>query len=176
MSRATGKHANMLDYFKDTGLRFVWISVIIFVLDQITKYAIVDSMSLYESNQILPFFNLTYVHNYGAAFSILHDQDGWQRYFLSAVAIIVSAVILWWLKSASKQQILLPVAFSFILGGAIGNVFDRLAHGYVIDFLDFYYHTYHWPAFNVADSAIFIGAFLLIIDIFKNKEEHDSNE
>ncbi len=166
----------MLNYFKQTGLRFVWISLIIFVLDQITKHAIVDGMSLYESIQILPFFNLTYVHNYGAAFSFLYDAGGWQRYFLSAVALIVSAVIIWWLKDASKEQILLPVAFSFILGGALGNVFDRLVYGYVIDFLDFYYGSYHWPAFNVADSAIFIGAALLIIDIFKNKDEDNSHD
>lgn len=170
------KPANMLNYFKQTGLRFVWISLIIFVLDQITKHAIVDGMSLYESIQILPFFNLTYVHNYGAAFSFLYDAGGWQRYFLSAVALIVSAVIIWWLKDASKEQILLPVAFSFILGGALGNVFDRLVYGYVIDFLDFYYGSYHWPAFNVADSAIFIGAALLIIDIFKNKDEDNSHD
>lgn len=166
----------MLNYFKQTGLRFVWISLIIFVLDQITKHAIVDGMSLYESIQILPFFNLTYVHNYGAAFSFLYDAGGWQRYFLSAVALVVSAVIIWWLKDASKEQILLPVAFSFILGGALGNVFDRLVYGYVIDFLDFYYGSYHWPAFNVADSAIFIGAALLIIDIFKNKEADNSHD
>lgn len=170
------KPANMLNFFKQTGLRFVWISLIIFVLDQITKHAIVDGMSLYESIQILPFFNLTYVHNYGAAFSFLYDAGGWQRYFLSAVALIVSAVIIWWLKDASEEQILLPVAFSFILGGALGNVFDRLVYGYVIDFLDFYYGSYHWPAFNVADSAIFIGAALLIIDIFKNKEEDNSHD
>jgi signal peptidase II len=155
---------------KTTGLRFLWISTIIFMFDQWTKYAIVDSMRLYESIQITSFFNLTYVHNYGAAFSFLYDAGGWQVYFLSTVALLVSALILWWLRQATKEQLLLPVAFSFILGGALGNVFDRIMHGYVIDFLDFYYGTYHWPAFNVADSAIFIGAALLIIDMFKNKE------
>lgn len=160
----------MLDLFKTTGLRFIWISMLIFVFDQWSKYAILSSMNLYESIQLTGFFNLTYVHNYGAAFSFLYDAGGWQVYFLSAVALSVSALILWWLRQATKEQLLLPVAFSFILGGALGNVFDRLLHGYVIDFLDFYYGTYHWPAFNVADSAIFIGAALLIIDMFKNKE------
>jgi signal peptidase II len=160
----------MLNLMKTTGLRFLWISTIIFMFDQWTKYAIVDSMRLYESIQITSFFNLTYVHNYGAAFSFLYDAGGWQVYFLSTVALLVSAFILWWLRQATKEQLLLPVAFSFILGGALGNVFDRIMHGYVIDFLDFYYGTYHWPAFNVADSAIFIGAALLIIDMFKNKE------
>jgi signal peptidase II len=160
----------MLSLFKNTGLRFLWISTLIFIFDQWSKQAIVSSMSLYESIQLTSFFNLTYVHNYGAAFSFLYDAGGWQVYFLSAVALSVSALILWWLRQTTKEQLLLPVAFAFILGGALGNVFDRLLHGYVIDFLDFYYGTYHWPAFNVADSAIFIGAALLIIDMFKNKE------
>jgi signal peptidase II len=160
----------MLSLFKNTGLRFLWISTLIFIFDQWSKQAIVSSMSLYESIQLTGFFNLTYLHNYGAAFSFLYDAGGWQVYFLSAVALSVSALILWWLRQTTKEQLLLPVAFAFILGGALGNVFDRLLHGYVIDFLDFYYGTYHWPAFNVADSAIFIGAALLIIDMFKNKE------
>lgn len=164
----------MLKLLRTTGLRFTWISLIAIVLDQVTKQAIVGSMDLYQSIQILPFFNLTYVHNYGAAFSILYDAGGWQRYFLSALALIVSAVIVWWLRQSTKEQVLLPVAFSFILGGALGNVLDRILHGYVIDFLDFYYNTYHWPAFNVADSAIFIGAALLIIDMFVNKETKDN--
>lgn len=160
----------MLSLVRSTGLRFTWISLIIIVLDQWTKQAVVSAMDLYQSIQILPFFNMTYVHNYGAAFSILYDAGGWQRYFLSALALIVSAVIVWWLRQSTKEQLLLPVAFSFILGGALGNVIDRILHGYVIDFLDFYYGSYHWPAFNVADSAIFIGAALLILDMFINKE------
>ena len=166
----------MLDLFKNTGFRLLWISVIIVIADQVTKQAIIDVFSLHESLQITPFFNLTYVRNYGAAFSILYDAGGWQRYFLSAVALLVSALILWWLKQASKEQVLLPTAFCFILGGALGNVLDRIMHGYVIDFLDFYIGNYHWPAFNVADSAIFIGAGLLIIDMFKNKEANEIDE
>ncbi|GLR73022.1 signal peptidase II [Agaribacter marinus] len=161
----------MLNLFKTTGLRFTWISAIALILDQWSKQAVVSSMDLYQSIQILPFFNLTYVHNYGAAFSFLYDAGGWQRYFLSAVALGVSLLILWWLRKSPREQTLLPVSFSFILGGALGNLLDRMLYGYVIDFLDFYYGTYHWPAFNVADSAIFIGAALLIWDMFVNKEE-----
>jgi signal peptidase II len=167
------KFAIMLNLFKNTGLRFTWISIIAVVLDQWSKQAVVQSMALYESIEIVPFFNFTYVHNYGAAFSILYDAGGWQRYFLSAIALGVSGLIVWWLKSTTRDQILLPVAFSFILGGALGNVYDRVMHGYVIDFLDFYYGTSHWPAFNIADSAIFLGAVLLIIDMFINKEAND---
>jgi len=117
------------------------------------------------------FFNFTYVHNYGAAFSFLENAGGWQRWFFTAIAVVVSVVILWWLKQSPRSQKMLPVAFAFILGGALGNVYDRLVHGYVIDFLDFYVNNYHWPAFNIADSAIFIGAALLIIDMFKNGDK-----
>ncbi|QJR82074.1 signal peptidase II [Alteromonas pelagimontana] len=160
----------MRNVLTQTGLRFLWLSAVIFVLDQWSKHAVLDSMQLYQSVQLLPFFNITYVHNYGAAFSFLHDADGWQRWFFTAIAAAVSAVILWWLKQATKSQRLLPIAFSCILGGALGNVYDRLVHGYVIDFLDFYISNWHWPAFNIADSAIFIGAALLIIDMFLHKD------
>jgi signal peptidase II len=163
----------MRDLFTQTGFRFLWIAILGLVLDQYTKYWVLENFVLYESIQITSFFNLTYVRNYGAAFSFLHDAGGWQRYFFTGIAFVVSAVIIWWLKNSPKEHVLLPVAFSFILGGAIGNVIDRLMHGYVVDFLDFYYGTYHWPAFNIADSVIFIGAGLLIIDMFINKEEEN---
>lgn len=165
-----GKHSG-LALFRQTGLRFLWVSLVCFVLDQWTKYAVMDCFSLYQSVQVLPFFNITYVHNYGAAFSFLDSAGGWQRWFFTAIAVGVSGVILWWLKQSTREQTLLPVAFAFILGGALGNVYDRLVHGYVIDFLDFYVNGYHWPAFNIADSAIFIGAALLIIDMFKNGDK-----
>ena len=161
----------MLDLFKNTGLRFLWLAVLAFVLDQWSKQAVLDSIELYQSIQINGFFNLTHVHNYGAAFSFLADSGGWQRWFFTAIALGVSVMILWWLKGTEKKQIMLPVAFSLILGGALGNVYDRIVYGYVIDFLDVYYQQWHWPAFNIADSAIFLGAALLIIDMFKNKDE-----
>ena len=160
----------------DTGLRFLWISAVVVVLDLWSKYEVIGKMALSESSQILPFFNLTYVRNYGAAFSFLHDASGWQRWFFTAIAVGVSAVILWWLKQAGKGQKLLPVAFCFILGGAIGNVYDRLVHGFVIDFLDFYVGQSHWPAFNLADSAIFIGAALLVWDMLTSKDESNASD
>ncbi len=95
---------------------------------------------------------------------------------LLGIAVVVSVVILWWLKQSPRSQKMLPIAFAFILGGALGNVYDRLVHGYVIDFLDFYVNNYHWPAFNIADSAIFIGAALLIIDMIKNGEKREGSE
>lgn len=163
----------MRNLFTQTGLRFTWISLLAFILDQVTKQSVVSSMDLYERIQLTPFLNFTYVHNYGAAFSFLYDAGGWQRYFLSAVALVVSGLIILWLKQTGRKQVLLPVAFAFILGGALGNVYDRIVYGYVIDFIDLYYGTYHWPAFNIADSAIFIGAALLILDMFKNKEANE---
>lgn len=162
----------MLKLFTQTGWRFLWLSLLTLLVDQYTKVLVLDNIELYQSIQLLPFFNLTHVYNYGAAFSFLHDAGGWQRWFFTIIALAVSALLLWWLKQTSKQQVLLPLAFSLILGGAIGNVMDRLAHGYVIDFLVLYYQDWYWPAFNVADSAICMGAVLLIIDMFKNKENN----
>ncbi len=165
----------MLKLFKETGLRFVWLAVVTFVVDQLTKNWVLDHIGLYQAKQILPFFNLTHIYNYGAAFSFLGDASGWQRWFFALIAIVVSLVILWWLKGTKRHQVMLPCAFSLILGGALGNLYDRLVYGYVVDFLDVYYQQWHWPAFNIADSAICVGAFLLIIDILKNKEsaKHD---
>lgn len=171
MLKVRVKNAPMLKLFTQTGWRFLWLSVLILGLDQYTKTLVLEHIEIYQAIQILPFFNLTHVYNYGAAFSFLHDAGGWQRWFFTIIALAVSALVLWWLKQTTKEQTILPVAFSLIIGGAIGNAFDRLVHGYVIDFLVLYYQDWYWPAFNVADSAICIGAFLLIVDMFKNKEE-----
>jgi signal peptidase II len=128
-------------------------------------------MSLYQTIEVIPYFNFTLAYNYGAAFSFLADAGGWQRWFFTGLAAIFSAVIFVWitrLKSTAKLEV---ISLSLILGGAIGNLIDRLIFGYVIDFLDVYYQSYHWPAFNIADSAICIGAVLLILDSFKKKDE-----
>ncbi len=168
------KNAHMLNLFTQTGWRFLWISVLVIGLDQFTKALVLKNIELYQAIQILPFFNLTHVYNYGAAFSFLHDANGWQRWFFTVIAFTVSGFVLWWLKQTTKPQIMVPVAFSLIIGGALGNAYDRLILGYVVDFLVLYYQQWQWPAFNVADSAICLGALLLLIDMFKNKEEkHD---
>ncbi|GAC14418.1 signal peptidase II [Aliiglaciecola lipolytica E3] len=163
---------NMLNLLTQTGLRFLWLALLTLILDQWSKHAVLAGMELYQSIQITPFFNLTHTRNYGAAFSFLNDASGWQRWMFTAIAVVVSVVILRWLKGAPKHQIMLPVAFSLILGGALGNVYDRVVYGYVVDFLHVYYQQYEWPVFNIADSAICLGAFLLIIDMFKNKEQN----
>jgi signal peptidase II len=164
----------MLNAIKNTGLRFLWLTLLTVGLDQWSKHAILAKMELYQSVQITSFFNLTYTHNYGAAFSLFSDASGWQRWFFTAIAIFVSVLIIRWLKSTPKNQIMLPIAFSLILGGALGNVYDRLTYGYVVDFLHLYYKQYDWPVFNVADSAICLGAALLIIDMFKNNDKTEA--
>jgi signal peptidase II len=107
---------------------------------------------------------LTYVHNTGAAFSFLSDAGGWQRWLFAALAIIISGVLAVWLARLQKHETLLAVALSLVLGGAIGNLIDRVAYGYVIDFLDVYYQDWHWPAFNIADSAITLGVILMLAE------------
>ena len=135
-------------------LKWLWLSLLAVILDQGSKLAITSSMQLYQSIEIMPYFNLTYVHNKGAAFSFLSEAGGWQRWFFAGLALIISGVIAVWLSRLKQHETLLAVALSLILGGAIGNLIDRLAYGYVIDFLDVYYQTWHWPAFNIADFFI----------------------
>lgn len=139
------------------------------IIDQVTKHWVAGSFELYESISILPFFNLTYVHNPGAAFSFLADQGGWQRWFFTAIATIASVIFIVWMYKTPRQQTLLGLALAFMLSGALGNLIDRALFGYVIDFLDFHWAGKHFPAFNVADSMIFIGAALMILDSFREE-------
>lgn len=151
-----------------TRLGYLALAAVILVLDQLTKQMIVSQFALYESLPVTSFFNLVHVHNYGAAFSFLSDQGGWQRWFFTGIASVISLAIVIWLWRLKPQQRLLAAALALILGGALGNLYDRLVLGYVVDFLDFYLGKWHWPAFNLADSAIFVGAALLLLDSFLN--------
>jgi signal peptidase II len=122
----------------------------------------------------MPSFKLTYVHNTGAAFSFLSEAGGWQRWFFAGLALAISVIIAVWLARLKKHETLLAVALALVLGGAVGNLIDRLAYGYVIDFLDVYYDTWHWPAFNIADSAITLGVMLMLAETFglgRSKEQ-----
>jgi len=161
----------MTNLFKNTGLRWLWLTLLCLVLDQVTKHWVAGSMELYQSITVFPFFNITYVHNLGAAFSFLADQGGWQRWFFTVIAAVASVLFVYWLAKTPKDNRNLGIAFALLLSGALGNLIDRMLLGYVIDFLDFYVGSYHWPAFNVADSAIFIGAALMILDSFINPSE-----
>lgn len=152
--------------------RWYSLAVLIVVLDQLTKQWVSSSFSYGESLELLPFLNLTLVHNMGAAFSFLSDAGGWQRWFFAIVSLIVSVVLIVWLSRLPARQYLLATALSLVLGGAIGNLWDRVFLGYVIDFVDIFYQKYHWPAFNVADTAITVGAILLILEsLFSSKTD-----
>jgi signal peptidase II len=158
-------------------LHYFFVSGLIVALDQALKNFMSSLLLLCEpgvcqSIQILPFFKLTLLHNTGAAFSFLADAGGWQRSFLVLVSSAVSLFLAGWLFRVYRQQPLLSWSLSLILGGAIGNLLDRAAQGYVVDFLVFYYDRFYFPAFNLADAAIFVGAVLLIVDMFINSEEH----
>ena len=144
---------------------FVWlgIALVILLADQFTKVLIIGSFELGDSQTVTSFFNLVRVHNAGAAFSFLAGASGWQRWFFTGLGLVAAAVIVWMLKQHAGQR-LFGFAMACILGGAIGNVIDRVLYGYVVDFLDFHWAGMHFPAFNVADSAITIGAIGLLLD------------
>jgi len=150
-----------------SSLCWVWLSGIVILIDQATKWFASQTLTLGQSHPVLPFFNLTLAHNTGAAFSFLDQESGWQAWLFGGIALVVSAIILAWLWRLPRKYSWQGSALALILGGALGNFYDRIAHGYVIDFLDFYIHHWHWPAFNIADSAICIGAVMLVLDVFR---------
>ncbi|WP_081991027.1 signal peptidase II [Pseudoalteromonas piratica] len=156
-----------------SGLIWLVLSIVLLALDQITKWVVSTEMSLYQTIDILPVFNFTYVHNYGAAFSFLSEAGGWQKYFFSTIAVTISVLLIYWLKKLPATNKLLCSAYALVLAGAIGNLIDRLVHGYVIDFLHVYYQQYDFPVFNIADVAISIGAALLLLDAFFEQKESD---
>jgi signal peptidase II len=144
-------------------LPWLGLALVLLIVDQFTKTLILGSYQLGDSTRVTSFFNLVRVHNEGAAFSFLAGAAGWQRWFFTAIGIGAALFIVWMLRSHAGQR-LFAFAMACILGGAIGNVIDRLIHGYVVDFLQFHYAGWYFPSFNVADSAITIGAIALILD------------
>jgi signal peptidase II len=139
------------------------IAALVLLIDQLTKITVVRLFSYGESQAVTSFFNLVLIYNKGAAFSFLSTESGWQRYLFTGLGIAAALFIIFLLKRHAGQR-MFCTALALILGGAIGNVVDRIAYGHVIDFLDFYMRNWHWPAFNVADSAICVGAVLFVID------------
>ena len=148
-----------------SGSIWPWLlwAVVIIVIDQITKFWILGAYQLGDWTPITSFFNIVRAHNTGAAFSFLADHSGWQRWLFVGIGVVATVLIIWQLRKHPGEK-LFGFALSSILGGAIGNVVDRLQHGYVVDFLDFYWGASHFPAFNVADMGITIGAACLILD------------
>ena len=144
-------------------LPWLALALVILIADQLTKTLILGHYRLGDSTVVTGFFNIVRAHNPGAAFSFLAGASGWQRWFFTAIGVVATLVILWMLKAHAGQK-LFSFALACILGGAVGNVVDRMMHGYVIDFLDFHWAGWHFPAFNIADSGITIGAACLILD------------
>lgn len=143
----------------------LWLAVAlaICVLDQLTKQLASAYLDYAIPQAVLPGFNLTLLHNTGAAFSLFHDQAGWQRWFFATIAVVVSAAVVWWMARLEPGQAWAPLALALVLGGACGNLVDRVLLGYVVDFVQIYYERWSWPAFNVADAAISVGAVMLIV-------------
>jgi len=146
-----------------TMLKWLGLSLLVVILDQASKLAIAGSMQLYQSIPLIPSFRLTYVHNTGAAFSFLSEAGGWQRWFFLVLALLVSAWIVSMLRRYATEA-LMAFPLALVLGGALGNVIDRIRLGAVVDFLSFHLAGYYWPAFNVADSAITVGVAILLVD------------
>lgn len=155
--------------------RWYALALLVVALDQISKQWVTATLTYGEPVVFTPFFNFTLLHNPGAAFSFLSEAGGWQRWFFTVMALGVSLALIVWLAKVCVAKPLESLALALILGGALGNVYDRLVLGYVVDFIVVHYRNYHFPAFNIADSAITVGAFLLIIDMLFSKEKpaHD---
>ena len=152
-------------------MKWLWVSVVVLLVDQCTKLLADAMLTLHQQVAVVPFIALYKAYNPGAAFSFLSDASGWQRWFFVVLAVIVIGVLLVWLRRLSARETGTSLALSLILGGAAGNLIDRLVYGYVIDFIDVYYGSWHWPAFNVADAAISVGAFLLLLDALLGNRE-----
>ncbi len=160
------------------------LALLVVILDQLTKQLIAANFAYGERLNLLPVFDLTLVYNYGAAWSFLSDAGGWQRWMFTGISLVVSIVLVVWIWRATKdaalggpRQSILLLALSLILGGAVGNLIDRMIYGYVIDFLLVYYDDHHFPVFNVADSAITVGAGFMLLDAFfgaSSKQGHDA--
>lgn len=149
------------------GLKWLWLSVFLCAADLWTKWLAVTHLTLYERVPVLPVFNLTLVYNQGAAFSMLSNQSGWQRWFLIAIAGFISTMIVVWLKRDPQTPLVHKIGLACILGGALGNALDRLRYGYVVDFIDVHFAGSHFPTFNIADSAITFGAVLLLLTLWR---------
>ncbi len=150
-------------------LSWLWLSLFVVMVDQGTKTLVEQKLHLYERVEALPFFNITLAYNPGAAFSFLAEAGGWQRWFFTGIALLATGFILVWLLTKRERAYTLA-GLALVLGGALGNLWDRLVRGHVVDFLDFHWAGWHYPAFNMADTAITLGVICLLIDMFFSKE------
>ena len=152
-------------------LKWLWLAVLVIAIDLGTK-AIATAMLTYGNPvPVLPSFNLTLLHNTGAAFSFLADAAGWQRWFFTIISAGVSVMLLVWLARLPRGSVWLPIALTLILGGAVGNLIDRVLYGHVVDFISFHWNNSYFPAFNIADSAITLGAIMMALDVVREIKE-----
>jgi len=166
----------MLNMNGKSGLWWLPLSLLVLLLDQWTKAIASNSLKIYEAVIVNDFLNWTLMHNEGMAFSFLADQSGWQRWGISIVGVSIVVWLLMWLKKNEFSNVFLNLGLVLVIGGALGNIYDRLSMGYVVDFIEAHYNEHFWPAFNLADSAISVGAFFLIMDlIWGNKTIDESH-
>jgi signal peptidase II len=152
-------------------MKWFWLSGVVLILDQCSKWFADSLMGPHDAIPLLPFLALRKAYNPGAAFSFLSDASGWQRWFFVGLALLVIGLLMAWLPRLPRGQFRMALALALILGGAAGNLIDRVLYGHVIDFIDLYYRDWHWPTFNIADSAITLGAALLILDAILGRRE-----
>ena len=171
------KNVTAIDANHPVTQRLWWyaIAILVLIADQLTKSAIVAEFYLGQREVVTSFFNLVYVRNYGAAFSFLSDAGGWQRWFFAVLSTAVSAVITVWIFRLPKSKWIESLALALILGGALGNLWDRIVLGYVVDFISVHYQGRYFPAFNIADSAISVGAALMLLESFVTKPSKQEN-
>ena len=156
---------------KKSALIWLWLALAVFVVDFATKQLAENMLNYGQAVNLLPVLDFTLLYNPGAAFSFLADQGGWQRWFFTTISVGVSLMLIIWLKRLPRGQVLLPSALSLILGGAIGNLFDRLVYGHVVDFISVHWDKSYFPAFNIADSAITVGAVLMALDVLREMKQ-----
>lgn len=150
---------------------WLWLAVLAVILDQVTKVAAEQLLTFAQPVYLLPVLDFTLLYNKGAAFSFLADQPGWQRWFFTAVSAGVSIMLIVWIKCLPRGAVWLPVALALILGGAIGNLIDRVIYGHVVDFISVHWNNKYFPAFNIADSAITLGAIMMVLDVIREIKE-----
>lgn len=154
-------------------MRWLWLSSVVIGLDQLTKFFADTLLDPYQALPVTPFFNLTLMYNKGAAFSFLSEAGGWQRWFFIVLALGVTGVLIAWLRGVSPGQRRAALALSLIIGGAVGNLIDRVFRGQVVDFIQLYYQQWYWPAFNIADSAITVGVAIMLLDAVLTRNEKE---
>lgn len=159
----------MLNKMRSSGLAWLWITILVVAIDRYSKWWVLTHLTYFQPLAILPIFNLTLAYNTGAAFSFLHAMSGWQNYLFGGLACIISVMVLVWLSRIPAKARWMSIALALILAGALGNAWDRFLYQFVIDFLDFHWGDWHFAIFNIADTAICIGAFMLFIGWFKQE-------